>query len=104
MKLSDIYRTHFPDDYSSTWKSLSARHGIAVREDVDLTSEALPFWSKGWKLGHLLLKYAAPLVRRYLGKGGDAAETFASMVSVCMTAYAMALGSAKYGVLVLEKM
>ena len=51
----------------------------------------------------MLLRFAPSLVRKYLEKGGERTETFANFVSVCMTAYAMALGSAKYGVLVLEK-
>jgi SAM-dependent methyltransferase len=88
----------------ATWKQLSERQGgFVVREDVDLTSESLPFWRKWWRFAHLLLRFAPFLVRKYLEKGGERTETFANFVSVCMTAYAMALGSAKYGVLVLEK-
>jgi len=88
----------------ATWKQLSERQGgFVVREDVDLTSESLPFWRKGWRLGHLLLRFAPSLVRKYLEKGGERTETFANLVSACMTAYAMALGSGKYGVLVLER-
>lgn len=88
----------------ATWKKLSEQHGrFVVREDVDLTSEAFPFWRKWWRFAHLLLRFAPSLVRKYLEKGGERTETFANFMSVCMTSYAMALGSAKYGVLVLEK-
>jgi SAM-dependent methyltransferase len=88
----------------AVWKKLLAQKGgFVVREDLDLTLEALPFWTKGWRLGHLLLRFAPWLVCRYTKKGGERYETFANLVSVCMTAYAMALGSFTYGVLVIEK-
>ena len=52
---------------------------------------------------YTLVLFLPFLISRYLKKGGARRETFANLVSVCMTAYAMALGSAKYGVLVLKK-
>lgn len=86
----------------ATWKRLSAS-AFVVREDIELTHEALPFWTKGWRLAHTILRFAPGLVRAYAKKGGVRTETFANLVSVSMTAYAMGLGSAEYGVLVLEK-
>eukprot|EP00740_Mantoniella_antarctica_P013293 CAMPEP_0181385282 /NCGR_PEP_ID=MMETSP1106-20121128/22470_1 /TAXON_ID=81844 /ORGANISM="Mantoniella antarctica, Strain SL-175" /LENGTH=355 /DNA_ID=CAMNT_0023505319 /DNA_START=201 /DNA_END=1265 /DNA_ORIENTATION=- len=70
------------------WKKLSARKGFVSLDDIDLTLESLCFWKLGWKLGHIVL-FLPSLVGRYLRKGGERAETFANLVSVCMTAYAM---------------
>lgn len=85
------------------WSALAARSGLRLVQDVDLTPEALAFWTRGWKAARLLTLFPG-LVRWYLG-GGDRRrrETGANFVAVLMTAYAMALGAAEYGVLAFVK-
>jgi hypothetical protein len=85
------------------WSALAARSGLRLLQDTDLTPEALAFWTRGWKAARLLTLFPG-LVRWYLG-GGDRRrrETGANFVAVLMTAYAMALGAAEYGVLAFVK-
>lgn len=85
------------------WKEVSVRHGFVVTDEVDLTTKALPFWTKGWRVGRALLVFALPLVSRYRASGRRRTETFANLVSVCTTAHAMRSGTARYGALVMEK-
>lgn len=86
-----------------TWQRLAAEAGLEVVEDADMTGEALGFWTQGWRVAHCLLLAVPWALRAYIARGAKHAETGANLVSVAMTAYAMALGSAEYGVLVLKK-
>lgn len=85
-----------------TWKSTAAAAGFEVLEDLDLTDQAVRFWTKGWKVAELSLLLPS-LLRLYFSSSPRRAETGANFVAVLMTAYAMSLGSAEYGVLVLQK-
>lgn len=85
------------------WKTVSSRHGFVVVDEIDLTAEALPFWTKGWRVGRALLVFALPLVSWYRASAHRRTETFANLVSVCTTAHAMRSGTARYGVLAFEK-
>jgi SAM-dependent methyltransferase len=86
------------------WVALGMQHGLMRVQDIDLTPEALAFWTRGWRAARLLTALFPSLVRRYLRSADRCRrETGANFVAVLMTAYAMALGSAEYGVLTLEK-
>ena len=86
------------------WDALALQNGLRRVQDVDLTPEALAFWTRGWRAARLLMTLFPSLVRRYLRSADrNRRETGASFVAVLMTAYAMALGSAEYGVLTFEK-
>ncbi len=85
------------------WKDVASRRGFVVVADVDLTAEALPFWTTGWRVARALLLFAGALVSRYRASDPARAETFANFVAVCTTAHAMRSGAARYGVLVLER-
>ena len=86
------------------WAEGAACHGMICTREVDLTREALGFWVRGWKAAQALRVLAPFLVVRYLLRSGvrRRRETGASFVGVLMTAYALALGSAEYGVLAFE--
>jgi predicted O-methyltransferase YrrM len=90
------------------WSALASGGGLRLVQDTDLTPEALEFWTRGWKAARLLTVFPG-LVRWYLGGGGRSGckrrrrETGANFVAVLMTAYAMALGAAEYGVLAFVK-
>lgn len=85
------------------WKTVSSRRGFVVVDEVDLTEEALPFWTRGWRVGRALLVFARGLVARYRASDPTRAETFANLVSVCTTAHAMRTGTARYAALVIER-
>jgi hypothetical protein len=58
----------------------------------------------GWKVAQLLLLLLPPqLLGAYFSFSPVTAESGANFVAVVMTAYAMSLGSAEYGVLVLQR-
>lgn len=86
----------------ATWKALATAHGFDIVWETELTPYALKFWMRGWRVAQLLL-LAPALLRRYFASSPQRQETGANFVSVAMTAYAMALGAANYGVLVLQK-
>lgn len=87
----------------ATWRSLGSAAGFEVVQDVDLTDHAVRFWVKGWRVAQILMLLVPSFLRYYFQSSPIRAETGANFVSVVMTAYAMALGSAEYGVLVLRK-
>ena len=67
--------------------------GLHLIKNVDLTSEALPFWTTGWRLARIALRLI-PFVR-YLRLSGN-------LLSVATTAHAMR-GAAEYGELVFQR-
>lgn len=86
----------------ATWRALAAEHGLEVVSETELTRQALAFWTRGWRVAHTLLRVAPAFLRWYFASNLRRRETGANFASVAMTAYAMALGSANYGVLVLQ--
>ncbi|GLC46914.1 hypothetical protein PLESTB_001283300 [Pleodorina starrii] len=88
----------------ATWRALAEAAGLVLLDDLDLTKQALGFWTLGWRVAHVLLLLLPWAVRAYVCSGGAKhKETGANFVAVAMTAFAMALGSAEYGVLVFKK-
>ena len=87
----------------SSWRSLASATGLHLIDDSDLTAEVLPFWTLGWKVAHTILAFPPWILRTYIESSSASSETGANFVSVAMTAYAMSLGSAEYGVLVFKK-
>lgn len=86
------------------WRRAAAKHGFLVAHEQDLTPQALPFWRAGWQAAQLLL--LAPghrLLGWYFRSAAARRETGASFLAVCCVANALALGSAEYGVLVLQR-
>ena len=84
------------------WVSSGRSFSLVHVQDIDLTHEALPFWVLAWKIAHCLLKYYPGLLRVYFTWSNTTRESGANFVSALMVAYAMTLGSAEYGVLVLN--
>jgi protein-L-isoaspartate O-methyltransferase len=69
----------------------------------DLTREAEPFWTWGWRLARHCLRFPDAL-RWYAGTNPHRAKTLANVVAVCMVAHALRdRGAAEYGLLVLGK-
>jgi SAM-dependent methyltransferase len=85
-----------------SWKRLAARAGFQLVAEQDLTAEALPFWLHSWRVAQAAL-WARPLLRSFFACPGWPRETAGNFVACLMFAYALALGSAKYGVLVFAK-
>lgn len=87
-----------------SFRELAALNGFKLLYDVDLTHEAIPFWTLGWRVACLiLLLIPSWILRWYFSASRATAETHANFVAVMMTAYAMVLGSAEYGLLVFER-
>lgn len=86
----------------AAWVSSARRHGLQLIHDEDLTAQALPFWTDGWKAAVLIL-FVPRLARWYIHSSEARTETGGSFLAVCCTAAALALGSAEYGVLAFEK-
>ncbi len=85
------------------WKRFCQAHGFKLVRDIDLTREALPFWTLGWRVARVVLLF--PFVVRFLLRSSaERKETVANLLSVTMTAHAMRAGSAEYGMLVFEKL
>lgn len=86
------------------WAELCAAQGLRLVRDVDLTQEALPFWTLGWKVAHTILSLF-PWAVRLLANAGSVEwqQTASNFISVTMTAHAMRWGAAEYGLLVFEK-
>jgi ubiquinone/menaquinone biosynthesis C-methylase UbiE len=76
------------------WVQEAKEAGLQLVRSVDLTSEALPFWTMGWRVARSVLRLV-PCVRA-LGVGAD------NLLSVAMTAHALR-EAAEYGVLVFER-
>ena len=76
------------------WVQEAGAAGLHLVRSLDLTSEALPFWTMGWRLARTVLRLV-PFVRA-LGVGAD------NLLSVAMTAHALR-EAAEYGVLVFER-
>ena len=86
----------------SLWVAMARRHGLSLVCDEDLTTQAVPFWTTGWRVATLLLM-APRLIRWYINSSSARAETGGSFLSVCCAAAAFTLGSAEYGVLVFQR-
>ncbi|GFR42263.1 hypothetical protein Agub_g3159, partial [Astrephomene gubernaculifera] len=58
------------------WRSLAtSTAGLTLLDDTDLTTEALAFWAKGWKLAHVLLACVPWLLRTYIASSAKHGET-----------------------------
>ena len=83
------------------WKAMGHEFGFQVAREQDLTDEALPFWTMGWRMARLLLSF--PSLIRWYGQGSPKRhETIGSLTSVATVAHAMRnKAAAEYGLLVL---
>ncbi len=85
------------------WRRLGADVGLRVAVQKQLTREALPFWSRWWRVARLLL-YAPRLIYAYAhSKAPRRRETLANFAAVLGTAPSLALGATEYGMLVFRK-
>ena len=75
------------------WVQEAKDAGLHLVRHTDLTSEALPFWTMGWRLARSILRLV-PFVRVF-----GVAD---NLISVTMTAQALR-GAAEYGVLVFQR-
>ena len=82
---------HMPS--KAEWVQEARAVGLHLIHNTDLTSEALPFWTTGWRLARTLMRLV-PFIR-HLGVSDN-------LLSVATTAHAMR-GAAEYGVLVFQR-
>lgn len=85
------------------WRRYAEEAGLRVTMQKILTREALPFWSRWWRLARVLLRLPW-LIRAYAWSGKERRrETLANFAAVLGTAPSMALGATEYGMLVFSK-
>ena len=75
------------------WVQEAKEVGLHLIRNVDLTAEALPFWTMGWRLARTILRLI-PCVR-FFGVTDN-------LLSVATTAHALC-GAAEYGLLVFQR-
>lgn len=80
------------------WIERAAEVGLRVLDNINLTHQALPFWTLGWRVSRAALR-CPNLVRLAAASSPARAQTAASLLSVATTAHALR-GAAEYGVLV----
>ena len=91
-----IKRLASKDDWINAAKSA----GLRLVREMDLTEEAIPFWTKGWRVARTVLR-AFPYFARWLVAYRP--ETAANLLAVATTAFALRGGAAEYGVLVFKR-
>jgi len=81
------------------WIEAAERVGLTLARDVDLTAEALPFWTRGWRVARALLRLlpweCLSLLRYVLPK-----HSAANLLAVLMVGHALRCGAVEYGMLV----
>ena len=82
------------------WIIAARSAGLRLVRDLDLTEEAIPFWTKGWRVARTVLQ-AFPYFARWLV--AHRPETAANLLAVATTAFALRGGAAEYGVLVFKR-
>ena len=80
------------------WIAAGEDSGLVLVSDYDLTDEALPFWTLGWRISRAVFR--VPYFVRWLASVRP--QTAANLLAAAMTAHALR-DSAEYGVLVFEK-
>jgi len=83
------------------WKNACERAGLRLLDDIDLTNEAIPFWSLGHRIASIILQFPW-LVRRYMNSSEERKETVSNLIASCMVSHALVGKSAEYGGLVFE--
>lgn len=84
------------------WCTLAKAHGFELVHDEDLTQQAIPFWTMGWRVASVILHFPSTL-RLFIHSNAARVETGGNLLAVCCTAFAFHMGSAQYGVLTFRK-
>ena len=79
------------------WIEEANRVGLHLVKNIDLTDEALPFWTFGWRCARTILRLV-PCVTYFLRQ-----YSASNLLSIFMTAHAMKSGTAEYGMLVFAR-
>ena len=83
------------------WQEAASHCGFHIQVNHNLTSQALPFWTLGWRLTRCILPFSRMLSRLVTSRARF--ESAANFISVTTTAQSLHLGHASYGMLVLAK-
>jgi len=83
-----------------TWRREAAYAGLEMVEHHDLTHEATPYWTRGWRFARFIAQFSW-VIRWYQSREPQSrTETLANLMSVCAVAPALRMGVAKYAMLV----
>jgi ubiquinone/menaquinone biosynthesis C-methylase UbiE len=85
------------------WIRRGKAAGFNLIRNIDLTKEAEPFWTLGWRLVRYFLCFPNAL-RWYMGTHPHRTKTVENLVAICMVSHALRnRAAAEYGMLVLGK-
>ena len=88
----------------SEWIEAAYSAGLRLESLEDLTHQALPFWTVGWRFAHALLRHAPAWVIRRLRATPYTAKSTDNLLAVATVAHAMRnRAAAVYGVMVFSK-
>ena len=88
----------------SEWIEAAYAAGLRLERLEDLTHQALPFWTVGWRVAHALLRHTPAWVIRRLRATPYTAKSTNNLLAVATVAHAMRTrGAAVYGVMVFAK-
>ena len=83
------------------WIDEASKHGFSLVSNIDLTTEALPFWELGWRFARVILAFPR-FVQWFASSSSARYHTAANLLSVATTAHALKAGTAEYGMLVFK--
>jgi SAM-dependent methyltransferase len=88
----------------SQWVEVAYPAGLELKGMEDLTTQALPFWTLGWRFAHAILHHAPAWVIRRLRATPFIGRSTDNLLAVATVAHAMRdRASAVYGVMVFAK-
>jgi hypothetical protein len=88
----------------SEWIEGAHAAGLQLKRLEDLTPQALPFWTLGWRVAHAVLQHAPAWVVRRLRASAYTARSTDNLLTVATVAHAMrGRAAAVYGVMVFGK-
>ena len=88
----------------SEWIEAAYSAGLRLESLEDLTHQALPFWTIGWRFAHALLRHAPAWVIRRLRATPYTAKSSYNLLAVATVAHTMRnRAAAVYGVMVFSR-
>jgi len=88
----------------SEWIEAAHAAGLQIKRVEDLTPQALPFWTLGWRVAHAVLHHVPAWVIRRLRASAYTAKSTDNLLAVATVAHAMRKRAAGvYGVMVFGK-
>ena len=86
------------------WTVIAYANGLELKRIEDLTTQAIPFWTLGWRFAHAIIHHAPAWVIRRLRATPFIARSTDNLLAVATVAHAMQnRAAAVYGVMVFSR-